>query len=41
MPSHIAFSPDSSMAYATLQGTNRLAAYDLTRLAVVWTADSW
>jgi DNA-binding beta-propeller fold protein YncE len=39
MPSHIAFSPDSSMAYASLQGTNRLAAYDLKRLDVAWTAD--
>ncbi len=39
MPSHLAYSPDSSMAYATLQGTNRLAAYDLNRQAVVWTAE--
>lgn len=37
MPSHITFSPDSSMAYATLQGTDELAAYDLNRLAVAWT----
>ncbi len=39
MPSHLAYSPDSSMAYATLQGTNRLAAYDLNRQAVVWTVE--
>lgn len=39
MPSHIAFSPDSSMAFATLQGTNKLAAYDLNRLANVWTVE--
>lgn len=39
MPSHIAFSPDSSMAYATLQGTNTLAAYDLNRLEASWTTE--
>ncbi len=39
MPSHIAYSPDSSMAYVTLQGTNSLVAYDLTRMEVTWTAD--
>ena len=38
MPSHIAYSPDSTMAYVTLQGTNALVAYDLKRLEVVWTA---
>jgi YVTN family beta-propeller protein len=36
MPSHLAFSPDSSTVYVSLQGTNRLAAIDLTRLAVIW-----
>lgn len=36
MPSHLAFSPDSTKVYITLQGTNRLAAIDLTRLAVIW-----
>ena len=36
MPSHLAFSPDSRMVYISLQGTNRLAAIDLTRLAVAW-----
>lgn len=39
MPSHIAFSPDSSMAYATLQGSNSLAAYDLNRLENTWTVE--
>jgi YVTN family beta-propeller protein len=36
MPSHLAFSPDSSKVYVSLQGSNRLAAIDLTRLAVIW-----
>ena len=36
MPSHLAYAPDSSMVYATLQGTNRLIAIDLRRQAVVW-----
>ncbi|MBV8397480.1 MAG: PQQ-binding-like beta-propeller repeat protein [Acetobacteraceae bacterium] len=36
MPSHLAYAPDSSMVYVTLQGTNRLAAIDLTRMALVW-----
>lgn len=36
MPSHLAYSPDSRMVYVTLQGTNRLAAIDLTRLVVAW-----
>ncbi len=39
MPSHVAYSPDSSMAYVTLQGTNRLAAIDIRRQAVSWTAE--
>ena len=39
MPSHIAFSPDSSMAYTTLQGSNKLAAYDLARQTVAWTSE--
>ena len=38
MPSHIAFSPDSSMAFATLQGADKLAAYDLKRLEIAWTS---
>jgi DNA-binding beta-propeller fold protein YncE len=39
MPSHVAYSPDSSMAYVTLQGTNRLAAIDIKRQVVSWTAE--
>ena len=39
MPSHVAYAPDSSMAYVTLQGTNKVAALDLRRQAVTWTAD--
>jgi YVTN family beta-propeller protein len=36
MPSHLAFSPDSGRVYVSLQGSNRLAAIDLTQLALVW-----
>jgi DNA-binding beta-propeller fold protein YncE len=36
MPSHLAYSPDSSMVYVSLQGTDSLMAIDLTRMAVVW-----
>jgi YVTN family beta-propeller protein len=36
MPSHLAFSPDSTKVYVSLQGSNRLVAIDLTRLAVIW-----
>ena len=39
MPSHVAYAPDSSMAYVTLQGTNRLAAIDIRRQAVSWIAE--
>lgn len=39
MPSHIAYSPDSSMAFVTLQGTNKLVAYDLNNMSAVWTSD--
>jgi YVTN family beta-propeller protein len=38
MPSHLAFSPNSDTVYVSLQGSNRLAAIDLTRLAVIWDA---
>ncbi len=38
MPSHLDFSPDSSAVYVSLQGTGKLAALDLRRLAVLWTA---
>ena len=40
MPSHVAYAPDSSVAYVTLQGTNKLAAFDLKRLALLWAAES-
>ena len=36
MPSHLAFSPDGSMVYSTLQGTGKVVAIDLTRMAVAW-----
>jgi DNA-binding beta-propeller fold protein YncE len=39
MPSHLAYSPDSSMVYITLQGTNRVAALDLKHMTVVWNAE--
>ena len=39
MPSHLAYAPDSSVVYVTLQGTDRLIAIDLHRFAPLWTAD--
>jgi YVTN family beta-propeller protein len=36
MPSHLAYSPDSTRVFVTLQGTNRLVAIDLNRMAVIW-----
>jgi DNA-binding beta-propeller fold protein YncE len=36
MPSHLAYAPDSSMVYVSLQGTDRLAAIDLRAMAVRW-----
>ena len=39
MPSHVTYAPDSSMAYVTLQGTNRLAAIDIRQQTVTWTAE--
>jgi YVTN family beta-propeller protein len=38
MPSHLAYSPDSSVVYVSLQGTGKLAAFDLRRMAVLWEA---
>ena len=38
MPSHLDFAPDSSVAYVSLQGTGKLAALDLHRMTVLWTA---
>lgn len=37
-PSHIGFSPDSSTAYVTLQGSNSLMAVDLASGKPIWTA---
>ena len=39
MPSHMAYAPDGSVVYVSLQGSDKLAALDLTRMAVLWTAD--
>jgi DNA-binding beta-propeller fold protein YncE len=39
MPSHIAFAPDSAVAYVSLQGTGKLAAIDLRHMALRWKAD--
>ncbi len=39
MPSHIDFSPDSAVAYVSLQGTGKLAALDLRGMTVQWIAD--
>ncbi len=37
MPSHLAYAPDSSVVYVTLQGSNQLAAFDLEHMAPLWT----
>jgi DNA-binding beta-propeller fold protein YncE len=37
-PSHLAYAPDSSVVYVSLQGTGRLAAIDLSAMRVLWTA---
>ena len=36
MPSHMDFSPDSAVVYISLQGTGRLVAIDLRRMAILW-----
>jgi DNA-binding beta-propeller fold protein YncE len=36
MPSHLAYAPDSSMVYVSLQETDRLVAIDLKTMSVVW-----
>ncbi len=36
-PSHLAFAPDSSMVFVSLQGSDRLVAIDLGAMAVRWT----
>ena len=38
-PSHLAFSPDSRIAYVTLQGAKRLIAIDLVERRPLWTAE--
>jgi DNA-binding beta-propeller fold protein YncE len=38
MPSHLAYAPDSSMVYVSLQGTGKLVAIDLVHMKVVWDA---
>ena len=40
MPSHMAFAPDSSAVFITLQGTAKLAAIDLKTLTVRWIAET-
>jgi DNA-binding beta-propeller fold protein YncE len=35
MPSHLAYTPDGSMVFISLQGTGRLAAIDLKRMSVL------
>jgi YVTN family beta-propeller protein len=37
LPSHLTFSPDSSMVYSTLQGSNQVIAINLKTLEPVWT----
>ncbi len=39
MPSHLAYAPDSSVVYVTLQGTDHVAALDLKRMAVLWNVE--
>jgi DNA-binding beta-propeller fold protein YncE len=39
MPSHLAFAPDSSAVYVSLQGSGRLAAIDLRTMEVRWTTE--
>ena len=36
-PSHLAFSPDSRRVFVSLQGSDKLAAFDLTTMAPLWT----
>lgn len=38
MPSHLDYTPDSSRVFVSLQGTDSMAAIDLTKLSVLWTA---
>ena len=36
MPSHLAYAPDSSRVFISLQSTDSLVAIDLTKLSVLW-----
>jgi DNA-binding beta-propeller fold protein YncE len=36
MPSHLAYAPDSSRVFVSLQGSDALVAIDLGRLAILW-----
>jgi DNA-binding beta-propeller fold protein YncE len=36
-PSHLAFSPDSRTVFVSLQGSDKLAAFDLTTMQPLWT----
>ncbi len=36
MPSHLAYAPDASRVFVSLQGTDSLVAIDLARLAILW-----
>ena len=36
-PSHLAFSPDSRTVFVSLQGSDKLAAFDLTSMQPLWT----
>jgi DNA-binding beta-propeller fold protein YncE len=36
MPSHLAYAPDSSRVFVSLQGTDALVAIDLNKMAVAW-----
>jgi len=38
MPSHLAYAPDSSMVYSTLQGSGSVVAIDLVKNEVAWRA---
>lgn len=40
MPSHIDFTPDSSVVFVSLQGTGQVVAIDLRTMLVLWTAPS-
>jgi len=36
LPSHMAFSPDAHTVFVSLQGSDKLAAFDLTTMAPLW-----